>query len=66
MSTAISQGKLSVTDAERFEEFVEQMKEALDMETTELWGADPECEHIIICAPGGGIKCTKCNGWYCY
>lgn len=32
----------------------------------ELWNADPNCNHNIVCASGGGIKCTKCNGWYCY
>jgi hypothetical protein len=31
-----------------------------------LWEADPDCEHDIVDAPGGGVKCTKCNGWYCY
>jgi len=29
----------------------------------ELWDADPNCKHNIICNPGGGIKCTKCKGW---
>ena len=32
----------------------------------ELWGADPACDHHVICAPGGGVKCTKCGGWFCY
>lgn len=32
----------------------------------ELWQANPDCEHNIICAPGGGIKCTKCSGWFCW
>lgn len=32
----------------------------------ELWDADPDCEHEIVEASGGGIKCTKCNGWFCY
>ena len=32
----------------------------------ELFNADPECEHKIVGAPGGGIKCVKCRGWFCY
>lgn len=32
----------------------------------ELWEADPKCDHVVIDAPGGGIKCTKCMGWFCY
>lgn len=32
----------------------------------ELWNADPNCAHNVVCAPGGGVKCTKCNGWVCY
>lgn len=32
----------------------------------ELYDADPECRHNIKCASGGGIKCTKCGGWFCF
>jgi hypothetical protein len=32
----------------------------------ELWDADEDCDHNIIDAPGGGVKCTKCTGWFCY
>lgn len=32
----------------------------------ELWEADPNCVHDIQHAPGGGVKCTKCRGWFCY
>lgn len=32
----------------------------------ELWDADPNCKHDIKCAAGGGVKCTKCGGWFCY
>ena len=32
---------------------------------SELWDADPDCKHEVISAPGGGVKCTKCKGWYC-
>jgi hypothetical protein len=31
-----------------------------------LWEADPNCDHHVVCAPGGGVKCTKCTGWFCY
>lgn len=32
----------------------------------ELWDADPNCAHDIQPAQGGGVKCTKCHGWFCY
>jgi hypothetical protein len=32
----------------------------------ELWHADPNCQHDIRSAPGGGVKCSKCPGWFCY
>lgn len=32
----------------------------------ELWDADPNCEHEITYPPGGGVKCVKCGGWFCY
>ena len=31
-----------------------------------LFDADPNCKHDIVCAPGGGVKCTKCRGWFCF
>lgn len=31
-----------------------------------LYNADPNCKHETEIAPGGGIKCTKCSGWFCY
>jgi len=34
--------------------------------TISLFDADPECEHDMRDAPGGGIKCTKCRGWFCF
>jgi hypothetical protein len=34
--------------------------------TEELFGADPNCDHEVIAQPGGGIKCTKCPGWFCF
>lgn len=35
-------------------------------EVPELYDADPNCVHIVKPAPGGGIKCMKCPGWFCY
>lgn len=32
----------------------------------ELWEADPHCEHEVVAASGGGCRCTKCPGWFCY
>ena len=35
--------------------------------TEDLYDADPDCVHDVQSAPGGsGVKCTKCNGWFCY
>lgn len=42
------------------------MKEDSDTEQTELFDADPKCEHEIVDAPSGGVKCTKCTGWFCF
>jgi len=32
----------------------------------ELWDADPNCDHDEQPASGGGVRCTKCKGWFCY
>jgi len=38
----------------------------MDKETSEmLWSADPNCEHVYDPYNYSGIKCKKCNGWYC-
>ncbi len=34
-------------------------------EGLELWHATEGCEHNIQPAIGGGVKCTKCPGWFC-
>lgn len=34
--------------------------------TGELYNADPNCKHIIVAQLSGGVKCTKCGGWFCY
>lgn len=43
-----------------------EQKEMNEAHGSELWNADPNCEHNVVCAPGGGVKCTKCLGWFCY
>lgn len=32
----------------------------------ELFNADPNCVHTVVAAEGGGVKCAKCTGWFCY
>ena len=27
----------------------------------ELWEVDPNCNHNIVSASGGGVRCTKCG-----
>jgi predicted RNase H-like HicB family nuclease len=44
----------------------EKEEEGPKWETEELFDADPDCDHQVKDAPGGGVKCTKCNGWFCY
>jgi hypothetical protein len=34
--------------------------------TEELWDADPKCRHKVVDAPGGGVRCVKCQGWFCF
>jgi hypothetical protein len=31
----------------------------------ELWSANPGCDHYVTYAPGGGVMCARCPGWYC-
>lgn len=40
--------------------------DAIQPADEELWQADPNCQHETYCAPGGGIKCRHCPGWFCY
>lgn len=35
-------------------------------DTLMLYNADPNCMHDVRPAPGGGVRCTKCHGWFCY
>ena len=34
-------------------------------EIGELFDADPNCWHVLDPECYSGIKCTKCNGWFC-
>lgn len=46
---------------------VERVKEMRKgTKKVELWDANPNCIHDIQPASGGGVKCTKCSGWFCY
>jgi hypothetical protein len=31
-----------------------------------LYDADNNCKHDIQPANGGGIRCPKCSGWFCF
>lgn len=51
---------------------IAEVDEILDDEDEEAAGhdhlhdADPNCVHDVQPARGGGVKCTKCLGWFCY
>lgn len=54
--------------APRIWTYLEEMSRGLsgDNMPSDLFDADPQCAHHIVGAIGGGIKCTKCAGWFCY
>jgi hypothetical protein len=33
---------------------------------TYLFSAAENCRHAVKSAPGGGVKCGKCPGWFCF
>lgn len=35
-------------------------------EEVELFDADPACRHETRSLAGGGLKCAKCPGWFCF
>ena len=56
----------ALADAELMNENM-RLYGTIDKPTTqELWDANPNCVHDIQPAPGGGVRCTKCSGWFCY
>lgn len=36
------------------------------LDDTELHDANPNCKHELLIAEGGGIRCIKCPGWFCF
>jgi hypothetical protein len=48
------------------EECDNEQEYVLKYSNMELYEADPECEHEVEDAPGGGVRCTKCSGWFCF
>ena len=32
---------------------------------TDLWDADPNCDHELDPNCYSGVRCLKCSGWYC-
>lgn len=36
------------------------------LKDTKLYNADQNCNHNIVPQLSGGVKCTKCGGWFCY
>ena len=47
-------------------ELLKRVRNYSNCKTEELYDADPNCKHFVIGASGGGLKCVKCNGWFCY
>ena len=46
--------------------FVEHMTKNWDFDyKTDLWDADPNCEHELDPKCYSGVRCLKCSGWYC-
>lgn len=31
-----------------------------------LYNADPDCLHDEQVQPGGGVRCSRCAGWFCF
>lgn len=31
-----------------------------------LYQGDAACRHRVVSSPGGGVKCVKCPGWFCF
>ena len=55
----------SLTDAQRDSvAYVETIP--VQPEEVELFSADPDCLHWVKDAPGGGIRCVRCRGWFCF
>lgn len=35
-------------------------------DSTGLFDANPDCDGEVVSQIGGGVKCNKCHGWFCY
>ena len=44
----------------------DKREDVVDECEEELWDANPNCKHKIINASGGGVKCIKYGGWFCF
>lgn len=58
-----------MTPAERKRDVIDTDERPICSEYTEKWelfGAEPGCRGRITDAPGGGVKCTQCKGWFCF
>lgn len=64
MSTEKPTRRLDKAKAEKVVKTFDEMLEEDDND--ELFDADPNCQHNLISPRGGGVKCTKCPGWFCY
>lgn len=55
-----------------FEWYVAEANKLVDCFATEseghkdLFGRTPGCTGDVLPASGGGVKCNKCDGWFCY
>lgn len=56
-----------ICDALRADFFQKKEAEGVPLgPNDELFNADPTCDHRIVAAGGGGVRCIKCPGWFCY
>jgi hypothetical protein len=56
----------NVTLGDCFGNCESQEEEFEYLRNTKLYNADPNCNHNIVPQLSGGVKCTKCGGWFCY
>ena len=57
---------ISLDDLEEVIDFYKIPKSYEESEEWDLFDADPNCKHEVVDAPGGGVKCKHCSGWFCY
>lgn len=53
----------TITESTKNHEFHESKESE---EHKELWGARPGCDGQVVTGSFGGVRCTKCPGWFCY